>query len=50
MQDALLLVVGDRTADDETSCPDIDVHGKLGADGKDRFTRRDGTPFGTTLS
>jgi len=44
------LVVGDRTADDETSCPDIDMHGKLGADGQYRFTRRDGTPFGTTLS
>jgi uncharacterized cupin superfamily protein len=43
--DALLLVVGDRTADDEISYPDIDMHGKLGADGEYRFTRKNGTPF-----
>jgi uncharacterized cupin superfamily protein len=43
--DAVLLVVGDRTADDEISYPDIDMHGKLGADGEYRFTRKNGTPF-----
>jgi uncharacterized cupin superfamily protein len=43
--DALLLVVGDRTADDEISYPDIDMHGRLGVDGKYRFTRKNGTPF-----
>jgi uncharacterized cupin superfamily protein len=43
--DALLLVVGDRAADDEITYTDIDMHGKLGADGKYRFTRKDGTPL-----
>jgi uncharacterized cupin superfamily protein len=43
--DVLLLVVGDRTADDEVSYPDIDMHAKFGSDGKYRFTRKDGTPF-----
>lgn len=43
--DVLLLVVGDRTADDEVSYPDIDMRGRIGADGKPRFTRTDGTPL-----
>jgi uncharacterized cupin superfamily protein len=43
--DVLLLVAGDRTAGDEVSYPDIDMHGRLGDDGKYRFTRRDGTPY-----
>src|SRR5262249_37118217 len=43
--DAFLLVVGDRTANDEVSYPDIDMHGKLAADGKYRFTGKNGTPF-----
>jgi uncharacterized cupin superfamily protein len=43
--DALLLVVGDRTPEDEISYPDIDMHGRLGPDGRYRFTRKDGTPF-----
>ncbi len=34
--DVLLLVVGDRTGD-EVSYPDIDLHGRMGADGKMRF-------------
>ena len=42
--DVILLVVGDRTADDEVSYPDIDMHGRLTADGY-RFTRKDGTPY-----
>jgi uncharacterized cupin superfamily protein len=41
----LLLVIGDRTASDVVSYPDIDLHGKLGADGKFRFIRKDGTPY-----
>jgi uncharacterized cupin superfamily protein len=43
--DVVLLVVGDRTPDDELSYPDIDMHGKLGVEGKYRFTRKDGTPY-----
>jgi uncharacterized cupin superfamily protein len=43
--DALLLVVGDRTGDDEVTYPDIDLHGTFGPDGRYRFTRKDGTPF-----
>lgn len=43
--DVVLLVVGDRTPGDEVQYPDIDMHGKMGADGRYRFTRKDGTPF-----
>ena len=43
--DVVLLVVGDRTPDDEVAYPDMDMHAKLGADGKYRFTRKDGTPY-----
>jgi uncharacterized cupin superfamily protein len=46
--DAVLLVVGDRTPDDEVSYPAIDLHGKLRANGKYRFTRKDGTPYAET--
>jgi uncharacterized cupin superfamily protein len=41
--DALLLVVGDRTPDDEIGYPDIDMHGRAGPDRRFRFTRKDGT-------
>jgi uncharacterized cupin superfamily protein len=44
-RDIVLLVVGDRTADDEITYPTIDMHGKLGVDGRYRFTRKDGTAF-----
>jgi len=44
-EDALLLVVGDRTAGDEVSYPDIDMHGRMGPDGRYRFTHKDGTPY-----
>jgi uncharacterized cupin superfamily protein len=44
-QDVVLLVIGDRAADDEISYPDIDMRGKLGADGKYLFTRKNGTPY-----
>lgn len=43
-KDAVILVVGDRTPFDEVSYPDIDNHGKAGADGKYVFTKKDGTP------
>jgi uncharacterized cupin superfamily protein len=43
--DVLLLVIGDRSADDEVSYPDIDLHGRFGPDGKYRFRRKDGTPY-----
>jgi uncharacterized cupin superfamily protein len=44
-EDVLLLVIGDRTAGDEVSYPDIDLHGRVGADGRFVFTRKDGTPY-----
>ncbi len=43
--DVLLLVVGDRTAGDEAEYPDIDMHARMDADGKFRFTHKDGTPY-----
>jgi uncharacterized cupin superfamily protein len=43
--DVLLLVVGDRTPEDEVGYPDIDMHGRLGPDGRCRFTRKDGSAF-----
>ncbi len=43
--DVLLLVVGDRTAADEVTYPEIDMHGRLEADGRFRFTRKDGSAF-----
>ncbi len=42
-RDVLLLVIGDRTPGDEVAYPDIDLHGRMGEDGKYRFTRKDGT-------
>jgi uncharacterized cupin superfamily protein len=43
--DVLLLVVGDRTAGDEVSYPNIDMHGRMGPDGKYTFARKDGNPY-----
>jgi uncharacterized cupin superfamily protein len=43
--DVVLLVVGDKSPNDEVTYPYIDMHGKMGADGKYTFTRKDGTPF-----
>jgi len=43
--DVLLLVVGDRTTEDEVGYPDIDMQGRMGPDGRYRFTRKDGSPF-----
>ena len=44
-EDVLLLVVGDRTAGDEVIYPDIDMHGRLGPDGRYTFERKDGTAY-----
>ena len=44
-KDVLLLVVGDRTAGDEVSYPEIDMHGRMGADGKFSFFHKDGRPY-----
>ncbi len=44
-RDALLLSVGDRTPFDEVTYPDIDMHGKSGADGRYVFTRKGGAPY-----
>lgn len=44
-RDVLLLVVGDNAPDEEVGYPDIDMHGSTGADGRFRFTRKDGTPY-----
>ena len=43
--DTVLLVVGDRTGNDEVSYPDIDMHLQPLPDGARRFTRKDGTPY-----
>ena len=43
--DVLLLVIGDRSADDEITYPDIDMHAKLGTDGKYMYAHKDGTPY-----
>jgi uncharacterized cupin superfamily protein len=43
--DVLLLVVGDRTPNDEITYPDIDMHARLGADGTYKYWRKDGTPY-----
>ena len=44
-RDVLLLVVGDRTAGDEVSYPEIDMHGRMGPDGKYTFSHKDGRPY-----
>ncbi|MDA8049067.1 MAG: cupin domain-containing protein [Rhodospirillales bacterium] len=44
-EDVLLLVVGDRTAGDEVSYPDIDMHARMEPGGRYRFMRKDGTSF-----
>ena len=44
-RDAVLLVVGDRTAGDTVAYPDIDLDGRLDAEGRFHFTHKDGTPY-----
>ncbi len=43
-RDVTLIVVGDRTAGDTLTYPDVDLVGHFGADGM-RFTRKDGSPY-----
>lgn len=43
--DALLLVIGDRGAEDVVTYPEVDLLGRLRADGKYTFTRKDGTSY-----
>jgi uncharacterized cupin superfamily protein len=43
--DVMLLVAGDRTGGDEVRYPEIDLHGRLGEDGRFRFSHKDGTPY-----
>jgi uncharacterized cupin superfamily protein len=43
--DVVFLVVGDRTAGDEVAYPDVDLAGAPTADGKYRFTKKDGTSY-----
>ena len=38
--DVLRLVVGDRTPQDEIVYPDVDMHAKLGSDGRYQFTTK----------
>lgn len=44
-RDAVLLVVGDRTAGDEVVYPDDDLKAEFGPDGRYRFLRKNGTPY-----
>lgn len=43
--DAKLLVIGDRTPDDEISYPDVDMRAVLGPDGVYRFSKKSGEPL-----
>jgi uncharacterized cupin superfamily protein len=43
--DVLLLVIGDRSPHDVVTYPEVDLHGRLSADGKYVFTRKDGAPL-----
>lgn len=44
-RDVLLLVVGDCDPGDEVRYPDIDLDGRLDAEGRFHFTHQDGTPY-----
>jgi uncharacterized cupin superfamily protein len=44
-RDAVYLVIGDRTAGDEVTYPEVDLHATMGADGRYRFTRKDGSSY-----
>lgn len=43
--DVKLLVIGDRTAGDEISYPDVDMRAALGPDGAYKFTTKAGEPL-----
>jgi uncharacterized cupin superfamily protein len=44
-KDALFLVVGDRTAGDEVTYPDIELQLKAGSDGVKGYHHKNGTPY-----
>ena len=44
-KDVLFLEVGDRSAGDSVEYPDDDVKAVYGADGKWKYTKKDGTPY-----
>lgn len=44
-RDVLLLVIGDRGAGDEVTYPDVDLHGRMSADGRYHFTHKDGSEY-----
>ena len=44
-RDVKLLVIGDRSAGDEISYPDVDMHAVLGTDGVYKFTTKKGEPL-----
>jgi uncharacterized cupin superfamily protein len=44
-KDAVFLVIGDRTAGDEITYPDIDLELKTGPDGVRAFHHKDGRPY-----
>ena len=44
-RDVKLLVIGDRTADDEIIYPEVDMHAVFEPDGKYRFTTKKGEPL-----
>jgi len=43
--DVTLLVIGDRTPDDEIGYPDVDMHAVLAPDGVYRFSTKSGEPL-----
>ena len=43
--DVVYLEIGDRTKGDAGSYPDDDIAARMGADGRWRFTHKDGTPY-----
>ena len=44
-KDVLLLVVGDRSPNDDVRYPDVDMHLACQPDGSRRFLHKDGTPY-----
>ena len=44
-EDVVFLEIGDRTSGDEGSYPNDDIQAALGADGKWKFTHKDGRPY-----
>ena len=44
-RDVVYLEIGDRTPGDRVTYPDDDLRAEMGADGKWRYSRKDGTPI-----